>query len=200
MDSLGSIQSDSVTMSTEHIPNGDAGTDATLNRMVSLISKGKINKDVIYQARQIAMQAPERDQLGQIDAIHNWIKQHIYYINDPDKYEAIETLNGIIIKNKKGLELLADPVWMLHEIQSKGQVSGDCDEFTILEGSLLGAIGFPVYVQAIGLQGHGDSYNHVYMYTYTSDGQRIPLDGILKDKQTGWEVPPEYVKKNSLNQ
>ena len=199
MDSLGSVQPESVTMQTEHIPKGDAGTDATLNRMVSLISKGKFNKDIIYQARQIAMQAPERDQLGQINAIHDWIKQHVYYLNDPDKYEAIETLNGVVIKNKKGLELLADPVWMLHEIQSKGQVSGDCDEFTTLEGSLLGAIGFPVYVQAIGLHGYS-GYNHVYMYTYTAEGQRIPLDGILKDKQTGWEVPSKYVKKNSLNQ
>ena len=200
MESLGNIYSNKVTMRTEHIPKGDAGTSTTLDRIVALISKGKINKDIIYQARQIAMQAPERDQIGQIDAIHNWIKDHIYYINDPDKYEAIETGTGTVIKNTHGIELLSDPVWMLHEIQSKGQVSGDCDEFVTLEGSLLGAIGFPVYIQAIGMKEHGNRYGHVYMYTFTSNGQRVPLDGILKDKPIGWEIPQEYVKKNSLKQ
>ncbi len=191
--SIGSF--DDVTMSKETIPDGDAGTEKTINRMIALIGKGKLNQDIIYAARQIAMQAPERDQLGQIEAIHNYIKKHVYYINDPDKYEAV---NGKI-KNKNGIEVLADPVWMLNQIKQHGKVSGDCDEFVVLEGSLLGAIGFPVYIQAIGMLEHNGRYGHVYMYTYTSKGQRVPLDAIIKSTPFEWEVPENLVKKNSLN-
>jgi len=195
MDAIRSQQIGSVTMEVHDLPSGDRSTTKTLDYMAQLIKKGKTNQDIIYTARRIAMQAPERDQVKQIEAIHDWVKQHMYYINDPDKYEAIAGANGIKIANKEGIEILADPVWMLNEIKKNGQVAGDCDEFTILEGSLLGAIGFPVYLQAIGTQEHGNRYGHVYLYTYTNKGQRIALDPIMKSKPAGWEVPERLIKK-----
>jgi len=70
--------------------------------------------------------------------------------------------------------------------------AGDCDDFSVLEAALLGALGHPTRFITIGYTPR--AFSHVYLEVNLR-GQWIPLDPIMADKPVGWEAPAPVIRK-----
>ena len=73
-------------------------------------------------------------------------------------------------------------------------VAGDCDDFVILGGSLLGSLGYPVGALIVDSSGDG-TFNHVMLVTKTFTTTRefgdnwIPVELIYPEFELGQSVP-----------
>lgn len=150
------------------IPSGPAGISKTLDLMVKLARKGAKDPKVIQLARQLVAGLPQYDRVGEVKALHAFVRDHIRYTNDPS-----------------GMELLQDPEATL------GMMTGDCDDKSILLGALLRSIGRPARFKAIAMQQSAGDYCHVY--TETPLGKSWVALETIKPVQVGWE--PKGVMK-----
>ncbi len=124
------------------IPDGIAGIRATLKIMRDIIKEYRKNPDVIYTARRIILDAgiPPKNYSGEVNAIFEFVRDQIRYTRDPVGMELVQTPDATL---KLGV--------------------GDCDDKTVLAGSLLNATGHPVQIVAIGkIPG---VLSHVYLET-----------------------------------
>lgn len=110
----------------------------------------------------------EKDKLGEVKAIFDWVKKNIRYIGDVRDRDSYHTAERI-------LSLRA----------------GDCDDFTILICSLLGSIGYECGLRIVSNSPFRD-FHHIYALINVN-GKWIPLDGTEKHLPFGKE--PDYVKK-----
>jgi hypothetical protein len=112
-------------------------------------------------------------------AIHDWIQQKIAYVGDHVLIEELRAPAGLVL-----------------EIQDRGSTMGDCDDFVILEGALLAAIGIPIRIVTISTRRDRD-FNHTYLIVDTNAGP-IVADPILKGPTGrplafGTHVPPTQI-------
>jgi transglutaminase-like putative cysteine protease len=128
-----------------YIPEGPAGTRATLDYMVKLARVYKTNLDVRNQAEQIVAGVREKDFWGEAAAIQAWVRDNIRFTQDINGIETIKT----------PAELLAS-----------GQ--GDCDDKSLLAATLLESIGHPARFVAVGYTPDGE-FEHVYAETKIGD-------------------------------
>ncbi len=153
------------------LPRGEAGTDQTIVRMDD-ISMG------VWGARSAKIQAlaysiigdagvVEKDQPGEVAAVHAWVMSHLHYVKDP-----------------VGQEKLTYPETLAFSLPY-----GDCDDHVVLERALLGAIGIRTRMKVVGFVAP-QMYQHVYHQAQVK-GDWINLDPIVKDKPVGWEIPAE---------
>lgn len=113
----------------------------------------------------------ERDWPGEVEAMYNYVRKHVRYTRDTTGVEVFRS-------PKRTLELKI----------------GDCDDLTILLGSLLQAVGYPIMIRVIGMKGTG-TFQHVYLLAGTPphDPKKwIPLDPS-RGHGAGWEYPKEKV-------
>lgn len=82
----------------------------------------------------MANSAPEKDKLSQAVAIATWVKQNCYYVHEPD-------------------EVFQTPENTLREL------SGDCDDFTWLQGAMMESIGIPSKINLVRI---GGFWKHIY--------------------------------------
>lgn len=151
------------------MPSGNAGVDLTVDSMARM-SQGQFGSGsprIIALARQIIAdaQVPEKDQDGEVDAIHAWVQAHMRYVKDPMWYEFVTYPETLAFDTP----------------------TGDCDDFCVLESALLGAIGIPTRFVVFGF-GTAPAPSHVALSANVG-GSWIPLDPIVKSKPPGWEVP-----------
>lgn len=152
--------------------------NATFRKIVSLVRDSQDNARYTYQlrdwARLIAREydAESQDQL--IYAVYDWVKRHMVYVNDPAYNELIHSAEVLM---RRHFEL--------------NDLSGDCDDFSILICSLLLQLGIPCQVRMIKLQQADGSYQyaHIYPMALTSTGEWIALDATEKARPIGWEAP-----------
>ena len=118
--------------------------------LVDLIEDGMRDQLVRQKAIEIVNAAGVRghDEIGEIRAITKWVQTHMVYRKEPIGIEYFST----------GRRLLKDI--------ANGVSAGDCDDFVILGGSLLGAIGYPVGALIVDSSGDG-VFNHVMLVTKT---------------------------------
>ena len=111
-----------------------------------------------------------RDTDGEIRAVFDWVRAHVPYRQDP-----------------VALELLETPERALEEIDAARGYGLDCDGFTILIASLLGAMGHPV---RIVVTGHREGrYDHIYPEAYSRQAARwIALDLAMPQEDMGWQL------------
>lgn len=110
------------------IPDGHAGTDATLRRMRALIRTGKTNAEVRQTAARIAAAVrPQKHYAEILRRIHAFVRDQIAYIPD---IRDVETLHApeFILQHKYG----------------------DCDDKSVLVASLFESIGFKTKLVAVG--------------------------------------------------
>ena len=108
---------------------------------------------------------PERDWEAEVDAAYKFVRDKVRYTRDIHDVELFQ-------KPDRTLQLRI----------------GDCDDLTILLGSILGSIGFPLRIRVVGLG--GNSFQHVYLLA------GIPPHDVKKWKPLdpsraegpGWEV------------
>lgn len=147
--------------------SGLGGIHQTINAMSKMALGEYGAASPIIRAKAIsivrAAKVPENDKLGEIIAIHEWVKKHLRYVHDPNFYE-----------------LLTYPETLLE------RADGDCDDHVILEAALLASIGFST--RFITLRRNPSKTTipeHVFMAVYI-DQEWMYLDPIVKDKPAGW--------------
>jgi hypothetical protein len=154
------------------IPSGYAGTLRTVNHVVDLIKQGAKDFHVRQSAIDILLQKGVRpkDYLGEIKALFEWVQQNVRYTKDTFRIEVLHSA-------RRMLELRA----------------GDCDDFSILLGAMLEAIGHPVRLALSGPdQLRQNLFTHIYVEVFHK-GRWIPLDATMP-YSIGW-APRTLVKK-----
>lgn len=102
----------------------------------------------------------------ELQAIYDYVKEKIRFVRDP-----------------RGIDYIYDPVATLQ------RGIGDCDDHVVVLGSLVQAIGYPIKIRAISLDGR--HYTHVYVLAGVMDadgGMWIPMDTVFAD---GYGCSPE---------
>lgn len=111
-----------------------------------------------------------KDYLGEIKALFEWVQRNLRYTKDTYRVEVLHSARRL-------LELGA----------------GDCDDFSILLGSFLEAIGHPVRLVLTGPNPQRPQFfSHVYVEAFCN-GRWISLDATMPHPM-GWS-PPSWVKK-----
>ena len=146
--------------------------------LTDLIEDGMRDELVRKKAIEIVTAAGVRghDEIGEIRAITKWVQTHMTYRKDGFGVEWFHTARRLI-----------------RDID-EGQSAGDCDDFVILGGSLLGSIGYPVGALIVDSNKDG-VFNHVMLVTKTFGATRefktnwIPIELIYPQFQLGESVP-----------
>lgn len=150
--------------------------------LTDLIEDGMRDEFVRKKAVQIvnAANVSGHDELGEIRAITKWVQNNMIYRKDGFGVEWFHTARRLI----KDIE--------------KGQSAGDCDDFVILGGSLLGALGYPVGALIVDSNADG-VFNHVMLVTKTFGPTKefgrnwIPIELIYPQFELGESVPVSKV-------
>lgn len=124
----------------QSIPDGPAGTRATLNAMARMIRQGKKDTAVREKALQLTRHLRSKDWRAQAKAIFFYARDRIRYVGDI-----------------YGVETIAEPGVTMR----LGQ--GDCDDKAVLAGALLQSIGHPVKLVAVGFD--NGPFSHVFVET-----------------------------------
>ena len=96
-------------------------------------------------------------------------------------------------KEPIGVEYFHTARRLLKDIDN-GSSAGDCDDFVILGGALLGSLGYPVGALIVDSSGDG-VFNHVMLVTKTFSETRefknnwIPVELIYPEFELGQSVP-----------
>lgn len=150
--------------------------------LVDLIEDGMRDQVVRQKAIEIVNAAGVmgHDEIGEVRAITKWVQTHMVYRKEPVGVEYFHTARRLI-----------------KDIQN-GVSAGDCDDFVILGGSLLGALGYPVGALIVDSSGDG-VFNHVMLVTKTFSPSRefgdkwIPVELIYPEFELGQSVPVSRV-------
>lgn len=118
------------------IPGGDEGTRQTLRLMRALVLHGKQQPEIRAQALSLVSDLLQKDYRTEAERVHAFVRDQIRYTRDVAGVETLHTAPQIL-----------------------RQRQGDCDDKTVLIGSLLQAIGHRVRLVAIG---YGRAFSHVY--------------------------------------
>jgi len=160
-----------LSASLHGIPDGREGTIATLKIMRDVARKGKESLSVRTLATQLAATVPPKDWVGEVKAVHKFVRDKIRYVKDI-----------------RGIETIQIPEVTL---QLK---SGDCDDKSILVASLLETIGHPVRFVAIGFK--PDDFVHVYPETRI--GTKWVSVETTEPVEIGW-TPKNIVSRLIIN-
>jgi transglutaminase-like putative cysteine protease len=154
------------------IPRGRPGTLATASIIAGLVRSGA--KDFAVRQRAIAIfreaGVPAKDRRAEVEALFRWVQKNVRYTRDIFRVELLHTA-------RRMLELRA----------------GDCDDMTILLGSMLLATGHPVRLALTGFRPERPHhYSHIYPEARV--GTRwIALDATMPHP-SGWEPPYRWKK------
>jgi Transglutaminase-like superfamily len=154
------------------IPKGYLGTQTTLKHIQALIRAGAKDFYVRQKAIDILLEKAikPKNYWGEIKALFEWMQRNVRYTKDPFRVEVLHSARRL-------LELRA----------------GDCDDMTILLGSMLESIGHPVRLVVIGPDPlRPKLFSHIYLEAF-HQGQWIPLDATMPYAM-GWE-PRTVVKQ-----
>lgn len=146
--------------------------------LTDLIEDGMRDEFVRKKAVDIVKAANVRghDELGEIRAITRWVQTNAHYIKDP-----------------YGVEFFFTARRQIKDIES-GTHGGDCDDFVVLAGALLGTLGYPVGALIVDSNNDG-IFNHVMLVTKTFSPTRqfkdnwIPIELIYPQFKLGESVP-----------
>ena len=134
------------------VPRGRAGIKNTLRVMRDITRKFSTNLTIRTLAMRIAREARPFDFCGEAAAIQRYVQKEIRYTRDVAGVETIQT-----------------------PIATLSLAAGDCDDQSILFGSLASSIGIPVRYVAVG-RTHG-SLTHVLPYV-NIDGKWLACECI----------------------
>lgn len=174
---------------TQTVAQGDRGQDESLRAIARLIRSGIEDPRVRATALKIVRDCEARDDECELRAI----------------YEAVKNGEPAVKALERGFPYRADPKnldWFQGARRSlsmceAGACGGDCDDHTILNASLAGALGFTV-----GARGYGKSrsgpLSHVYAIAVvpkkasglSGNGRIVGMDTTVPSASFGWQPPP----------
>lgn len=120
------------------IPDGIQGTRQTLEIMKRLVRDGKRNPVIRQAALDIISNVPQKNWVGEIRAIQQFVRDQIRYTKDILGVETVQTADATLDIGH-----------------------GDCDDKSVLVASLLEAIGVPTRFKAVGFS--PGQISHVYV-------------------------------------
>ncbi|MDE2020654.1 MAG: transglutaminase domain-containing protein [Patescibacteria group bacterium] len=148
------------------MPEGIAGTRATLAAMRAAALAAHTTLEIRDLAENIIAGVPAKDFRGELEAIQQWVKDNIRYTRDPTYAETLKIPHA----------LLEAP-------------QGDCDDQATLVAALALSIGFKPRFVAIAVDNPG-IFDHVY--TEVKLGTRWLSVETTEPVPVGWQ--PEGVK------
>jgi transglutaminase-like putative cysteine protease len=150
-----------VTATLANIPDGKAGTIATLKimRQFARDSIRAPSQTIRTHAMNIVASLPARSFGREVESLHAFVRDQIRYVRDPVDLESVAT-------PEKTLEL--------------GQ--GDCDDKATLLAALLESVGHPARFVAVGFG--GAPFSHVYTESKIGESW-VPLETIIP-RPMGW--------------
>jgi len=140
--------------------------------MSQLARAGKKSPPVRQLAVDLTRYLPQKDWLGEITALHEFVRDKIRYVKDTRNVETLHTAEKILDNG-----------------------AGDCDDKSILLASLLESLGHKTRFVAIGFR--PGRFSHVYVETYHA-GKWIPLE-TTEPVNVGWSPKNVKVKMYSSN-
>jgi len=133
------------------------------------ISQGKNDVALRNLVLDIVSGCGSRDTSCEIKKIHDWIRKNIKFRRDPVDRELLQWASVTV------------------ELQA-----GDCDDFTILESSMLQTIGIPTRI--VLLSGRQDQvWEHIFLEAF-NDKDWISLDASM-NYEVGREYQPATARK-----
>jgi len=156
-------------MTVRGLAGGRLGTADTLKEMAKLARAGSKDAGVIQVASKLVRDLPQYDRVGEVVALHGFVRDAIRYTSDPIDFELLRTARAVL---EMGV--------------------GDCDDKSILLASLLRAIGRPARYVAVWLRGM-PGYSHVYVETPLGSKRWVALETI-KPVAVGWS-PDNVIKR-----
>lgn len=119
-------------------PRRGSLTQDTLRLMQSLVDAWCIHPFIVQCAREITRNSGAVEPRDESKSIWRWVRNNVAYREDPI-----------------GTEWVQDPFETI--VNSR---AGDCDDMSVLCGSLLQAIGHPCVMAAIRRQGDEEQFTH----------------------------------------
>lgn len=148
-----------MTATLQAIPDGKAGTVATLKIMKEVANAGKISLPIRNLAVNLINHLPQKDYFNEVKILHRFVRDQIRYVKDIRGVETVQT---------------PDVTLSLR--------SGDCDDKSVLLAAMLEAIGHPTGFVAIGFK--PDDFVHVYPITRI--GTRWVSAEVTEPVEIGW--------------
>ncbi len=160
---------------------GDWGIYQTVSALKGLIQQSLTDPDALIRLRAESILGPvaERDDLGEVTALFNFVENSLHYVDDPS-----------------GIELLKNPKFIDKEVTRQGYFMGDCDDASGYLAALLRAVGYGVQLVIVTPQdAPGWDYRHIYVRVWLPKMQTwLALDTTAKAYPMGWEVPNKKEK------
>lgn len=149
--------------------------DQRVSYIKKLILEGKEDSRIRALALQIVDDAgvAGREHVAEIRAIFDYVQQNVTFRSDV-----------------AGIESFQDANLTLTEWQA-----GDCDDFVIALGSLLGSIGYAVKIKVVAVGSL--TFNHVYLLAEVPRGRWIAVDASV-NKPMGWEPEGNHAKEYEI--
>ena len=145
--------------------------EKNMDKMANIISKqlrnGIASLEIRELAEDIIKDVPERDRMGEIKAVHEWLSKHKRFTRDP-----------------YSIELMESPRRLAREYHKRGTVMADCESIATLEASLLGSLGFSTRVKIVDANPLSKDFSHAYSQVRHA-GEWINLDAS-KNGKIGW--------------
>lgn len=160
---------------------GDGGIAQTVNALRSAIHFSLRRPEVRARAEGIVASVFERDEVGEVRAVFEWVKAHYRYLRD---------INGV--------ETIKSPEVIDAEISRQGFFQGDCDDVTGYLAALLKSIGYAVEAVTISIPGRGHEFRHIFPRVRLRSGKWVTLEATARKKPMGWEAKSDRVKVYSL--
>ncbi len=148
-----------LTATLQAIPDGKAGTVATLKIMRDLVKAGKKSLPVRSLAVSLTNGQASKDWYGELKALHAFVRDKIRYVRDVTDVETVQTPDATLAIG-----------------------AGDCDDKSVLLAALLESVGHPTRLVAIGFK--PDDFAHVYVESRIGTGW-IPLE-TTEPVDIGW--------------
>ena len=159
-----------MTATLQAIPDGKAGTVATLKIMRQVTKAGKTSLPVRNLALSLVSELPQKDWFNELKILHKYVRDQIRYVKDIRGVETVQTPDVT-------LSLRA----------------GDCDDKSVLLAAMLEAIGHPTRFIAIGFQ--PDDFVHVYPESRIGTSW-VPLE-TTEPVEIGW-TPKNVVSRLAI--
>jgi transglutaminase-like putative cysteine protease len=149
------------------IPDGRAGTLATLKLMRQLVRNSKTSLPIRSLAVRLTNGENQKDWLSEVKRLHAFVRDRIRYVKDITDVETVHTPEAVLQFG-----------------------AGDCDDKSVLLASLLESIGHPTRFVAIGFK--PDDFSHVLVETLIGKSW-VPLE-TTEPVEIGW-YPPGVVSR-----
>lgn len=149
--------------------------DDRIDIILEAIDEGKRDPVVRQVLGDILKDIDEKDYEGELLAIFQWVRENIRYTRDPHNVELFQRARRIM---ELGL--------------------ADCDCLSILLGSMVQSIGYPLRLRVIGVS--SPEPEHIYPMVAIaptenaiSDDDWVAMDASI-NQQMGWQVPEENIQ------